>query len=85
MIAKYGDSVSSCRHTRPRAFAGREPDPARERVAVLAGIGVPALLHEPDPDAARATVRSTRAGDGGTSYAVQQRGVAHDVPPGPAG
>ena len=49
-----------------RALGGGETDPLGQRGAVLARIGMPALLHQPDPE--RLALRgSTRAEDGGTS------------------
>ena len=65
VIAKYGDSVSSCRQTSFAPSAGGQAHALGERGAVLVGVGVPALLHERRRAAARAWARSTRAGDAG--------------------
>ena len=73
VIAKYGESVSSGRHT------SRAPSPAAMRIASAsaarcsAAIGVPPLLHERDAERRTRIGGSTRAGDGSTSYAVRSR------------
>ena len=70
----------------PRALAGGDRDPGRRApLQVLVGVGVPALLHEPEPQRralGRAGARRRRAAAG--TAVQQQRRLSHRAPA-PAG
>ena len=69
-IAKYGESVSSCRQTSRAPSRRGDADALGQRRLVLVGVGVPALLHGADAERRRGcgVRRRGRATRGGMPY-----------------